>query len=309
MGDINSDKGLACPVAAVWKNGVVTQLRGVQGTASQVVCMNASGALCGATWSGELATPYPNHGDYISLDPAPRNPHDIFVWRRGKSTRIDIDGSPSDMNNRGAIIGLCNHNYGTASQFDSGSFIWTGGKPLFLAMPGATWVRANGLNNSGVVVGGSLLHNAAEAFLWRNGTFSILKSVGKDNNEAHGINDAGVVVGQGEGPDHRTRACKWFRGRQTFLADLGGGDNSAVSVNSHGDIVGLVGVPVGHTEGQSTHVMLWKHDGKGFDLTRLVPDLLQVLNPAIAGFNDRGDIVVARLDSSLGECCYLLRAD
>jgi probable HAF family extracellular repeat protein len=106
----------------------------------------------------------------------------------------------TDINNRGEVVGYSYDNTGNAA------FVYTGGSmvnlrpslaPLGAAAGGSlatTHSVANGINESGVVVGYTQFADPTAAFTWQNGTVT---NLGSNNNypwAPTGINNGGAIV-------------------------------------------------------------------------------------------------------------------
>jgi probable HAF family extracellular repeat protein len=106
---------------------------------------------------------------------------------------------------------------------------------------GGTYSQANGMNNLGEVVGGSLISgdNALHAFLYRNGRMIDLGTLGGSFTWANDINDSSQVVGVGEtNGDSSTRAFLYQNGSMADLGTLGGTNSGASGINNDGQVVG-----------------------------------------------------------------------
>jgi probable HAF family extracellular repeat protein len=142
---------------------------------------------------------------------------------------------------------------------------------------------AQGINDEGQVVGGSLVASdaGAHAFLWSGGTMTDLGTLnGTYWSWAQAINDAGQIVGWSNltnstelGPQYAT---EWSGGN---IIDLGMGD--AYAINDLGQVVGT----------NNNRATLW-FDGSAIDLTTDIAfgGAGWTLESA-TGINDRGQIV------------------
>ena len=74
-------------------------------------------------------------------------------------------------------------------------------------MPGSTFNEAYGINDSGQVVGASIVGGVEYATEWSGGSIINLgKLTGSTFSAAYGINDAGQIVGIGTVPESSTWA-------------------------------------------------------------------------------------------------------
>lgn len=123
---------------------------------------------------------------------------------------------PESINNNGQIVGIVAL---TNSQYDS-SFLYSKGTINYLTSN--VDVLANGINDSGQVVGG----NVGIAFLYNNGVMTNLGTL--DNgpypgSEAFGINDNGQIAGvSSTNNDNSEVAFVYGNGTMSSLGTLGG---------------------------------------------------------------------------------------
>src|SRR2546425_7732157 len=109
------------------------------------------------------------------------------------------------------------------------------------ALPGGGSSSALGINNSGQVVGWSLLAGGGttHAFLWSNGVMTDLGTLGGGLSQAFGINDSGQVAGQAHIADGNEHAFLWRNSVMTDLGTLPGGRSStALGINNWGKVEG-----------------------------------------------------------------------
>jgi probable HAF family extracellular repeat protein len=149
--------------------------------------------------------------------------------------------------------------------------VLTPGQPSTLlgTLPGGTFSRANGANDTGAVVGYSgtgpfSLHT--HAFIWREETgMQDLGTLGTNEqlfSAATAINDTGTVVGYADvQEDTPVQPAFWAYGQGFALDTLGGPGGSADDVNAAGRIVGDTQLPDG-----SRHATLWDQTGVPQDL-------------------------------------------
>jgi len=110
-------------------------------------------------------------------------------------------------------------------------------------LPGGGESWAQGMNDSGQVVGGALTASGYyHAFLYSNGTMIDLGTLpGGLVSVARGINNSGQVVGESETGSGSTHAFLYSNGTMTDLGTLGGTNSSAYAVNDSGEVVGQAG--------------------------------------------------------------------
>ena len=127
------------------------------------------------------------------------------------------------------------------------------------------------INDSGQVIGQTVVDSESVGFLWENGTMSILKTADETIYEPYDINNSGTIVGQGRAYDGNNlgQAYLWEDGIMTHLGsvdpDLPIGvalTHDAWGINEHGQIVG-------GTTGAHHDFFLWENDamtdlGQGF---------------------------------------------
>ena len=160
-----------------------------------------------------------------------------FLWDDGTTQDLGTLGQahtvPTDINDRGQVVGWSRDNGSTAHAFfwDQGTMqdlgevaVYGGGQPVF------NQVRINAR--------GQVLGNRPEggAFLWDGGvTQSVPLAFGADLNNGGQV--AGWVLYDSAGVRHR-RAAVWDGGVVTELGTLGGADSWAWAISNSGWVVG-----------------------------------------------------------------------
>ena len=264
--------------AALWVNGVVTDLRTLGGPNSAVgfPAKNSQGVLVGFSQNDDS-------------DPL----HENWQYVCGA---FDLSG-------------VCE-----GKNLISRGFTWQNGKMMALPpLIGGNISEAFGINNSGQVVGVAEAGNRDQTcvrpqkldyfgVIWNpDGAMKKLRPYGDDRiSAAVGINDKGQVVG-GSGPCAplspaiSAHALLWQNGssRPTDLGNLGGStNNAALGINGQGEIVGLSGLP-GNT---TAHAFIWQN-GVMTDLRVLPGDVFSVA----FSINDNGQVVGESCDAG-GNC-------
>jgi probable HAF family extracellular repeat protein len=99
--------------------------------------------------------------------------------------------------------------------------------------------EANGLNDSGIIVGMSWSNNF-HAFRYENGVMTDLGTLGGLNGQAFAVNNSGLIVGEAYIDDLNSHAFLWENGLMINLGTIGGDYNRSVAyaINTPGQIVG-----------------------------------------------------------------------
>jgi len=135
-------------------------------------------------------------------------------------------------------------------------------------LPGLPSALANGINDSGTIVGFAFTDNhlKTRAFVWRaDSGMRALPDLGGDASLAQAINANGTIVGWSYDASGVLHAVNWNAAGQ--IADLNppGAISEALGINDKGDIVGWV---FGATA-TASHAWLWRRDGTQVDLQTL----------------------------------------
>jgi probable HAF family extracellular repeat protein len=170
-----------------------------------------------------------------------------FLYRGGQL--LDLIGirdgqvSPSDINNRGDIVGNWQH----PDVFLSEGFVFADGTFTFLPKlvpDGGAYPSS--INDQGDVVGYATTQggfSGARAVLWRNGQVQDLGvPLGSTTSAAYYINNAGTIVGTGANITPEVyRGFVYRNGAMTDVGTLSGFESTLLrQINNHDQIVGTV---------------------------------------------------------------------
>jgi probable HAF family extracellular repeat protein len=164
------------------------------------------------------------------------------------------------INDRGQVVGLS-----TLADTTQRAFVWssaTGMRNLGLLHPSDGYSTANGINNSGQVVGVS----GDFAFLWLPGSgMQDLGNLGGIGAIAYGINNLGEVVGSSNTTDQSTHAFFWTS--SGWMQDIGtlGIGSVAYAINDSEEVAGTYTL----SDGKTLHAFKWTPTGGMVDLGTL----------------------------------------
>lgn len=149
-------------------------------------------------------------------------------------------------------------------------------------LPGGTFSSANGINNSGQVVGNSDSDNGTRAFLYSNGIITELNTLpGISFSSATGINDSSQIVGNfARASSNSGSAFLYNGGIVTIFTPLFDGYSQANSINNSGQVVG-------NSVNRATNNSLASLYSGGTTSTLPIPGL----NSIARGINDSGQVV------------------
>ena len=172
----------------------------------------------------------------------------------------NLGGTPGSstgfaINSTGQVGGISS----TATSGSEHGFLAADGVLTDLGTLGGLTSSANGISDSGVLVGGSKLPSGSQhAFRYSGGVMSDLGTLGGLTSTAFSINSDGVVVGgSATALAGTTHAFRYAGGVLTDLGTLGGTSSIAYGINASGTIVGKSN-PSGST---NTHAALFFNGG------------------------------------------------
>jgi probable HAF family extracellular repeat protein len=257
------------------------------------------------------------------------HPWHAFFYSNGQMTDLGTVGGGnfsvgSAINRSGWVAGASATNNGG---YDA--FVWNGKKMVDLGQQAplnGSDSSANGINDSGQVVGQYGINDPQHAFLYSNGTVTSLPQpgfTGGSGCEAGAINNTGQIAGDCADTSGNDHLVLWQNGAVTDLGVLGTPGTTtfvkAVSINSTGQIAGTVltgGVSEGFLYSNGTLTNLGSFaaaaindngvmvGGPSIDTGGTVQDL-NTLIPAGSGYqiqyataiNDNGQIVANATDN------------
>ena len=157
----------------------------------------------------------------------------------------DIGGSGAGaINDLGQVVGFSKPTSGIRGITAT---VWENGQASTLTGLGGMESGANGMNNSGLIVGWAMMPNyptpgaaSHHAVSWYNGTVTDLGTLtGGTAAFATSVNNNGLIVGFSDSSTTGYRAVLWTGYTATMLGNLGGNGSYAYSINDSGQIVGI----------------------------------------------------------------------
>jgi len=193
-----------------------------------------------------------------------------------------VGSAATSINDKGDVAGTLQNSAGL--NFNTG-VVWKADGTAFASMG----LRgANGINNSGTVVGDTLWMpgtGAGRPAIYTPSTGNTLLDFSGINGRANAVNDKGQITGFDVDASSRApHAVRWDNGVKTDLGTLGGSSSLGYAINADGIVVGnarISGCCV-------NHAVMWLADGSVVDLGLLIPSSS---DSTAYGMNDRGDAV------------------
>jgi uncharacterized membrane protein len=198
---------------------------------------------------------------------------------------------PTDLNDKGAIVGAFNQ--GTGASFQTVGFLFSGGKFTHFRFPGSANTFPHDINNNGVIVGSFDLGagHPQHAFMVHSGGFSEVKIPGFPNAAAiaTGINDLGDITGQFD-RNGSTQGFLIHQGKLTIISFPGATSGTRPqSINNQGVIVGSYLIA---EQRSGAHGFMWKN---GVFTNVNVPGAEATFPAKVS---NKGDIVGTFVDSA-----------
>jgi probable HAF family extracellular repeat protein len=263
--------------AFVYVNGTMTDLGTLGGNNSIALAISRNGKVVGSAEKAGAAFKYAtafSRGGGANLDISPAG------TLQGEATANNDRGS-------GEVAGFTTTGgFGVPSKvraFHQPGFAPV--TPVLMPLLGGTENRAFGINDSGDIVGSSLLagDGSRKAFLFTGGNMVNIGDMGGTNAEARDINNSGRIVGWSDTAGGQ-RAFLRFNGTFFNLGSLGG-NSIAHAINDANEIVGT------SKNGAGADLAFLYKNGTMTDLNTLLPDNSGWTLHFANGINENGQIV------------------
>jgi probable HAF family extracellular repeat protein len=218
-------------VSLQFLNYSVTDLGTLGGSDSVAYAINNAGQIVGGSATSSGSTTH------------------AFLYSGGRMIDLGgLGGAYPDsyafaINEQGQVVGYA-YNSAASSDAPIHAFLYNGSTMTDLSsVLGGTWSQAEGINDSGQVVGyystGAASARVFEAFLYNGTKKRDLGDLGGESAIAMAINNSGQVVGYSSLADNSTHAFSSDGTHMSDLGTLGGSSSVAYSINDKGDIVGV----------------------------------------------------------------------
>ena len=324
----------------------ITDLGSLGGGQTVSAGINASGQVTGYSLASTIITePCPTK--YNPKRTCSFHPEHAFVYSNGTMTDL---GNLNDVSSQGNAINVSGEVAGTASKPGPSieAALWTGTTAVDLGalapLSSGSWSIANGINDSGQVVGywaasEGQINTAAHPWLYSNGTMTSLpvpSDLTAPSCQAGEINNSGQIIGSCETNNAQTNhEVLWQNGTVTILGTLGGLQVlDLTGINNLGQIVGWATTSTGAAHGfldsngtvtdlgaflpgglNDNGVIIGTELGGGAfiysggtvqDLNNLIPANSGYTITSANGINDNGQIIVQASDATTSQAAVLL---
>jgi probable HAF family extracellular repeat protein len=275
----------AIPAAAATTTYTITDLGSLGAGGTNGSAVNATGQVTGySSLSALVQDPAGCPPNYPNPKKCVEHPWHAFLYGSGQMTDLGTVGGGdfsvgSAVNRSGQVAGGSATNNG-----GNAAFVWNGKKMIDLGQQAplnGSNSGANGINDSGQVVGQYGTGSTQHAFLYSNGTMTGLPEpgfTGPNGCVADAINNTGQIAGTCGDSIGQAHLVLWRGGAVTDLGTLGPPGTwsftQAVAINNNGQIAGTV-FSGGTTEG------FWYSNGTITNLGSFLP----------AAINDNGVMV------------------
>ena len=224
-------------------------------------------------------------GQVVGSGTSPSTNEHAFVYSNGKMTDLGTFGGYTSValgiNSSGWVVGWSDNTFngGNGRQ----AFLYCNGTMTDLGTSG-NFSQANGINDSGQIVGGPV--REGHAWLWQsgNGMQDLGTLPGSTNSSAIGINNGGQVVGTCD----NGHSFLWQSG--SGMRDLGtlpGGTYCyAAAINNRGQVVGQANTASGNSD-----PILWQSGSGMQDLKNQIAPSSGLTLSTVTAINDNGLIV------------------
>ena len=205
-------------------------------------------------------------------------------WRKGKALLLG-SFSPQAMSSTGDLV------VGWSSGGVAQAFLWHSGKLTALPGLGGSGTEAIAVNDSGTVVGSSMLPSGAEhAVVWRDGQPTDLGAPDGLDSTATFVSDNGTIFGLAFQGGSVAGVLEWKNGAMVDLGTFGAPAAQPIAMNAHGDVLVSTETP----DQESIGLRLLR-DGKAIPVK--VPKLGHVYG---TGLDNQDDVVGFGLTSQHG---------